>query len=280
MPLYHVKNSNLTKLHINDSNEFYLITNKHVENVLYNRGLIGKEFVTECYHSSSKFMLHFKQELNDNDVSELMILSKGYYYKFYDAYANILKKNLQINFIATKRVSIDGDNTKIIIPYSDISALTDTLLIGDTIATGKTICTVLKHYLEHHSIKKVFVYTIAGSILGGNEIYHFCKRNSIDLVLVYSIAAFGLGTNGFDLSFLHEDTIAEKKYIDKAKTLYNNQPISSVGVDFGSQSQSIKKYSNLCWLEKEFWNSDDSVFPITNSNIDYNLVEKELSAFR
>jgi hypothetical protein len=64
---------------------------------------------------------------------------------------------------------------------------------------------------------------------------------------------FGLGQNGFDLSFLHPDTVAREAYKERAQTQFDGRPVSAVGWDFGSQAISPGKYRQLCWIEAEMW---------------------------
>jgi len=213
------------------------------------------------------------------DIAELMILSKGFYYRLADAFMEVLNKNLQINFIATKRASVEADSAKILIPYSDISVKSNTLIIGDTIASGSTICAALDYYQKTNDLSRVFIYSIAGSLVGGRVISQYCCEKGIEKHLIYSLALFGLADNGFDLSFLHPDTITKSKYKSHAMQIFEGKPISAVGLDFGSQSQSINKYRNLCALEKEYWGVSDIVFPEINEDIDDDLVKKERIAF-
>ena len=280
MSLEHVSNSILSKIDVLGLNNAYIVNNKYLEKLLFNRGLVGKSFIEVCFNASVLFFKHFKDEFIYHDnISELMLLSKGYYYQFVNSYIQATGNNLQLNMVATKRKKIVRNNVEIEIPYSDISALTDTIIIGDTIASGASICAAISHYSKRHKLKKAYIFSYAGSIVGGKRIASFCSQYDIDLTLVYGLAAFGLADNGFDLSFLHPDTITSEEYILKAKNVYKNKAISVIGVDFGTQSQSIKKYSNLCWLERQYWDSDDDVFPVYDSNVDSDLLSKEISAF-
>jgi hypothetical protein len=123
------------------------------------------------------------------------------------------------------------------------------------------------------------VFAIAGSVMGGQAIAKFCSSNGIDLTLAYGLAAFGLGSNGFDLSFLHPDTITNEKYLDHARRVYKDKPISAVGWDFGTQAQATRKYKMLCWLEAEYWGlENDDVFALKEQPSDSRLIEKERAA--
>lgn len=281
MPKLNTKESILKSVNFLEKIDCYLVENHPLEELLFNRGLIGFDFTDVCYKASIKFIEHLYEELAAvDDISELMILSKGFYYKLHQAYSTVFKKNLQVNFIATKRNIDKYGNMNIDIPYSDISAKTSNVIIGDTIASGATICKVISHYLQYKQIENLYIVSYCGSKIGAIKISEFCEKKKIKLILLYGLAAFGLAENGFDLSFLHSDTITNQKYIDRAKKYYHGYPVSAVGVDFGTQSQSLKKYANLCSLEREYWNLGDDVFPFYDNDIDISLVEKEKSAFR
>jgi hypothetical protein len=272
-------NSKIEKICIDGLSNAYIIENEYLEKILFNRGLIGLDFAKSCFAASCCFVNHFRDEFNDIDnIAELMILSKGFYYRLSDAFMEVLGKNLQINFIATKRKKVDADKASIEIPYSDLSVKADTLIIGDTVASGSTICAAIDFYTQTNNCSRVFIYSIAGSLVGGKVISQFCHKKGIELHIIYSLALFGLAENGFDLSFLHPDTITKNIYKERGLNAFEGKPISAVGLDFGSQSQSLKKYKNLCYLEKKYWNVNEEVFPETDENIDNDLVKKECHA--
>jgi hypothetical protein len=140
---------------------------------------------------------------------------------------------------------------------------------------------VLRHYSNFHQLRRVIVFSIAGSVTGGRALAAFCREREIGLTIVYGLAAFGLAANGFDLSFLHPDTICpNQEYVHRARDLYEGKPVSAVGWDFGSQAQAIKKYKMLCWLEAEYWGlQHSSLFRVKERVTDLRLVEKEKSAY-
>lgn len=274
-----INNSSVYKTNLDSRTECWITENIPGEELLFNRGLVGRDFSRICYEESSIMLRHLADQLDFKKLSEIIVLSKGFYYQLFAAARDVLDENLQINFIATKRVIDASGKCDVVVSYSDFSSLSDDLIIGDTIASGATICTVLSAYLKKHSIRNLYILSYCGSVVGGIVISHFCKEHNINLTMVYSLAAFGLAHNGFDLSFLHPDTITSKKYIERAKDYYHGKPVSAVGVDFGSQSQCIDKYMNLCSLERDYWNLGDDVFPLYKKEINRDLVQKEMVAF-
>jgi len=282
MPHYKLSDSFLESVSIPGIDNAFIVSNPHLESILFNRNLVGLEFTRACEAASIAFLRHFSPEfesLGDN-VAELLLLSKGMYYWLHNAFATVFNRNLQVNFAATRRAEVFNDSARIEIPYLNFDSPSRNLIIGDTIASGATIESALSKYLQHSPLESVYVFTIAGSVVGGQAIAEFCRSHHIDLILTYGLAAFGLGSNGFDLSFLHPDTITNEKYHQRAKTVFKGKPISAVGWDFGTQAQAIRKYKMLCWLEAEYWGLEgDDVFAIKEKPEDFELVEKERAAY-
>lgn len=260
----------------------FIAENDVLEELLFNRNLIGLEFTARCEEASRLFLQHFADELSvlGDDVAEYMLLSKGLYYWLHNAYARVFGRNLQANFAVTRRLEVSSGGVEIEIPYINVDAPANTLLIGDTIATGASICTALAHYIRVRPVRQVIVLSIAGTVTGARAIATFCNQNDITLTLAFGLACFGLAKNGFDLSFLHPDTITAEKYRRRAEAHFHGKPVSSVGWDFGSQAQAVRKYRMLCALEASLWDlSQSNVFTVAEFNIDRHLVHKEYQAF-
>jgi hypothetical protein len=273
----------MEKIHIDGVENAFIIRNPALEEILFNRNLVDLAFTRNCEAATTSFLRHFEPELTSiipEGIAELMLLSKGLYYWMHNAFAEVFERNLEINFAATSRAEVSSDSAHVLVPYFNFDAPADNLIIGDVLASGTTICTVLSLYLKYHKLKRVFLFSLAGSVIGGQALAQFCKSQNIALTLAYSLAAFGLSSNGFDLSFLHPDTITDKEYQERAMRVFEGKPISSVGWDCGSQAQSLRKYKLLCWLEAEYWGLQDSaVFQLKERPADTRLVEKEYPAF-
>jgi len=261
----------------------HIIENSALEWLLFDRSLVGLEFTRLCEAASCCFLRHYEAELKNQGeaLAELMILSKGQYYWFHNAFEKTHNENLQTNFIATNRVQVAGDNVQILVSYRNYDAPADQLLIGDTVASGGTICNALDDYLKKRSIDKLYLFSIAGTRIGAIRIAKFCKERGIELQCAFGLALFGLGENGFDLSFLHPDTLTSPKYINLANKIYEGKQISVAGWDFGSQSQSPQKYRNLSWMEAKKWRMEGSdLFKLAEMPESLQLIEKERDAFR
>jgi hypothetical protein len=283
MPHYRISGSSLEKVTGSGDLNAFIISNPHLEAILLNRNLIGLDFTKQCQSSTEAFLEHFRPEITpyiQTGVAELMLLSKGLYYWMHNAFAEVFGENLEINFAATTRAELCGGSVRIEVPYINFDSPAETLIIGDTIASGATICEALSRYLQHWRLKRVFLFTIAGSIVGGQAISNFCSSHGIDLTLAYGLAAFGLGSNGFDLSFLHPETITSDDYREQARRLFDGKPISAAGWDFGTQAQAVKKYRMLSWIEADKWGLlRSAVFSEKEPPGNSTLVEKEKSAY-
>src|SRR5437764_1004982 len=122
MPYTICGHSHLDKIKIQGIDSAFIINNSALEQILFNRNLIGLGFTKACEAASAAFLSHFKPELLSvlDDVAELMLLSKGLYYWLHNAYASAFDRNLEINFVATQRINVEGNAADIIIPYSNL----------------------------------------------------------------------------------------------------------------------------------------------------------------
>jgi len=233
----------------------YIVENGALEKLLFNRELVGLEFCDACHKASERFLEHISSDLPkkaDGKTAELMILSKGKYYFLHNSFRNTVNKNLECNFIATKRhVKVSGIEVECL--YKSFLSPADYILVGDTIASGLTARESLKTFFQYHIPKRVFFLTYYGTAIGGAVINEVCEQYNVELFLLYGLALFGLAENGFDLPFLHPDTITAEKYLEKAKAVFHGKQISALGWDFGSQSQSVQEYYRLWNDEKERW---------------------------
>jgi hypothetical protein len=149
---------------------------------------------------------------------------------------------------------VSSDDAAIDVSYQRFDAPSETLLIGcDTIASGATLVASLTAYLESHSLRRLYLMSLAGSVVGARRVAAFCHEAGVEPAMLFGLAAFGLGTNGFDLSFLHPDTLTADRYRQRASEQFGGKPVSAVGWDFGSQVMSPGKYRQLCWLEAQKW---------------------------
>lgn len=283
MPISDIPGSRMERLEIHGGARCFIMENLPLETVLFDRNLVGLDFTTACEYSSRYFFEHFSPELRGRgeQVAELMILSKGMYYWMHNAFASVYNENLQTNFVATNRTVVKGDSAEIRVSYFNFDAPAPTLVIGDTVASGATVCSALSAYAEQCELREVFLFAIAGARIGVERIAEFCSARGIDLFVGFGLAAFGLGMNGFDLSFLHPDTITKKDYRERAALAYHGLPLSAVGWDFGSQAQAPRKYRMLSWLEARRWGiENEGILREVEEPSSYRYLKKEEAAYR
>ncbi|RCG22749.1 hypothetical protein DQ384_34655 [Sphaerisporangium album] len=235
------------------ASRLYVVHNRALERLLFDRNLVGAGFRRACLESSRRFIAHLGDEYEPDRTAELMILSKGLLYQLGDAVVQQSGHNLPVNLIATSRVAVSPASARVEVSYAQIEAPADTLLVGDTVASGATIVAAVGRYLEAHPLQRLYVLSYAGALRGAERIAAFCARRGIRATFLYGLAAFGLGLNGFDLSFLHPDTVTRKAYADRAARQFSGKAVSAVGWDFGAQAMSPRKYRHLCWVEAEVW---------------------------
>lgn len=249
-----IPGSFLEKIECADSwPRIYLAHNEPLEHIMFDRNLTGIEFRRACLAASILFVDHLADEFDAESAAELLILSKGIVYQLAEAVARQTGKNLPTNFIATSRVSVSDDHVGIAIPYTNFDAPSRTLLIGDTVASGATITAALERYRQFHPLDAIFIASYAGALVGAHRIAEYCRLHEIDVAFLFGLAGFGLASNGFDLSFLHPETITRDEYRTRAAQQFNGRPVSAVGWDFGSQATAPQKYRQLCWIEAEKW---------------------------
>lgn len=268
-------------LHVdNDNLQMYLVHNSALEDLLFNRNLIGTEFRRSCLAASRHFIGHLADECSSGDVAELMILSKGMVYQLAEAFFQEIGSNLPTNLLATSRVAVTGDSADVEVSYASLEAPADTLLIGDTIASGATVIAALSRYLDEHPLSRIYILSYAGTLVGARRIAEFCRERDVQPVFLYGLAAFGLGDNGFDLSFLHPETISRPSYIERAAEQFSGKPVSAVGWDFGSQCTAPGKYRALCWAEAELWGlHHDDCFALAEKPEDWSVLAHERAAY-
>lgn len=224
-----------------------------LEALLFNRNLIGWEFRSRCLDASRVLLRAALEDnaLESEDLAELILLSKGLVYDLARAYGLETQKNLPTNLIATTRAEVSDEGATILTPYARLDAGGSHLLIGDTVATGSSIAAALDYYRQVHDLTRLTVLSFAGTQAGAQRISRYAQSNGLDVDIFYALAEFAVGDNGFDLSFLHEETVCEDRYREMAVEQFGARTVSAVGWDFGSQALAPQKYRELTWVEAE-----------------------------
>lgn len=255
-----------------------VIRNPELEAMLFTRNTVGAEFGAQCRRAMEQFLRHVSDEL-PTDAAELAILSKGLCYQVLRSYESALGGTLGLNLVGTRRAKVSSDDALIETSYVRLDSPSDTLLIGDTVASGATVIAALSAYKSHHPLRRVYLFSFAGTTVGALRLLDWSVSHNIDLRIIYGLASFGLADNGFDLSFLNESTICSDEYRDWANRQFDGRPASAVGWDFGSQWIAVEKYRRLCWLEATKWGLvGHPAFALATEPRDLRGLEAELSA--
>lgn len=249
-----LKDSVAREVALSDDVSVFIVENAVLEEMLFDRNRIGLDMRRTCRGASELFVAHLADELEEErELAELVLLSKGLVYQLAESCETVLERNLPTNLIATRRKEVSGGDAVIETPYEWFGAGGDALLIGDTVASGATLCAALERYTAAHQLKRLYVLSYAGSAVGAVRIARWCQVNAIEVTFVYGLAAFGLAENGFDLSFVHPDTRTADRYVSRARQQFDGKPVSAVGWDFGSHVMAPTRYQELSWLEAAHW---------------------------
>ncbi|GAB4050171.1 hypothetical protein [Catellatospora paridis] len=271
-------NGTSTAKEVDEIAGLYIVENPALEHLLFDRNLMGIEFRRACAESSRLMVGHLLDEL-DPDVTELVILGKGLAYQLASAFDSY-GLNLPTNLLATSRKDVEGDSASVVVSYRSLDAAGDSIIIGDTVASGATVVTALNEYRKVHEVRRLHLLSFAGAVGGARVILDYCRRHAIQAKLLYGLAAFGLAKNGFDLSFLHPDTLTKDAYRQRAAEQFNSKPVSAVGWDFGSQYMAPDKYRALSWVEAEIWGlRGHESLAIASRPRSFSVVSKESDAF-
>jgi len=150
--------------------------------------------------------------MSAKNITELILVSGGFYYHLNQAFYNVFGYSLPAGFLGVRRVI--GDDPYAVISYDNFEAIPENnvTIIGDTIATGATLIDSIKYYLEKAPrVKKLLIFTIAGALPGAQRLAELEKEMSrkygIELHVFFSDGIFGLDINQTDMKYFHKDSI-------------------------------------------------------------------------
>ena len=193
--------------------------------------------------SSEKFLkIFFKQHqkelasINPESFCDLVPLSGSLYYHISDAFYNVFQRAIPQVFIGVRRNFRDNQWVADI-SYRNVDSLPEKpfLIIGDTIATGSTLFSIL------HEIKKQVDY------VQGIQLLHKMEKifGSTTKIFVYQAnAIFGLLSNGTDMPWVHPDTITTPRLLSQAVEHYGSYLAEKWCTiwDWGDRCNSSSKY--------------------------------------
>ncbi|MHA2601275.1 MAG: hypothetical protein AM324_003985 [Candidatus Thorarchaeota archaeon SMTZ1-83] len=230
--LLHVKSDHLLP-------HTYIIESPSALQILLQPWLVGASLANSARESSKDFLCaafgivkEFRNSTIDT-VTEVVPLAGALYYSLAEAFEAVFGETINRCFIGAKRhLSESGWMTDL--SYLNFEAMTaqPLILIGDTIATGGTIESIIQATMNHSSeIRAIVVYSIAGGLKGAVRLKHLADRIQIPVYTFYSNAIFGVEPNGTDMPWLHPGTVVSPEIGNKAEMVY--------GLDLGRRWCSI-----------------------------------------
>lgn len=226
--------SSTSKIRLVHVKSDHLLPNTHIIEspgalqILLQPWLVGAALVNSARESSEDFLRaafgivrEFRNSTIDT-VTEVVPLAGALYYSLAEAFEAVFGETINRCFIGAKRrLSDSGWMTDL--SYLNFEAMTaqPLILIGDTIATGGTIESIIEATLNHiPQVRAIVVYSIAGGLKGAVRLKHLADRIQTPIYTFYSNAIFGVEPNGTDMPWLHPGTIASPEIRDKAEMVY------------------------------------------------------------
>jgi hypothetical protein len=164
------------------------------------------------------------QESSFSTVTEVVPLAGALYYSMAEAFEYVFGETISRCFIGARR-HLTPTGWKTDLSYKNFEALSPgpLILIGDTIATGGTIESIIEATLSQASdVRAILVYSIAGGLQGAIRLKEMADKIDPPIYTFYSNAIFGVETNGTDMPWLHPGTIVTSETKRKAEEAYGS----------------------------------------------------------
>ena len=210
------------------------------------------DFLRAAYH-----LIPELRESNFENISEVVPLAGALYYGLAEAFQDVFGETINRCFVGAKR-HLTPSGWKTELSYLNFEALSQesVILIGDTIATGGTITSIINSTLEKSTdVRAIIIYAIAGGVLGAHRIKEIEEQNQIPIYCFFSNAIFGVEDNGTDMPWLHPGTIVTSENRKKAIAAYGTylgKEFCSIW-DWGERAKyplkHLKELSERCRVE-------------------------------
>jgi hypothetical protein len=206
----------------------YVIESPSAMRILLEPWMVGARLANFARESSADFirtafdLVPELQEVSLSSVTEVVPLAGALYYNMAEAFACVFGETISRCFIGAKR-HITPTGWKTDLSYKNFEALppSPVILIGDTIATGGTIESIINATLSQASdVRVILVYAIAGGLLGAIRLKELADKIDLPIYTFYSNAIFGVEANGTDMPWLHIGTITTPEMRQKATNAY------------------------------------------------------------
>ncbi|MHA2433803.1 MAG: hypothetical protein ACXADO_11290, partial [Candidatus Thorarchaeota archaeon] len=194
----------------------FVIESSSALEILLEPWTVGARLANLARISSVDFLRAAGSHVNElkvarfENVTEVVPLAGALYYSLAEAFETVFGETINRCFIGARR-NLTSTGWVTDLSYENFEAMSPDpiILIGDTIATGGTIESIINAIVDNcKDIKAIIIYSIAGGLVGAIRITQLAERLKMPIYQFYSNAIFGVEPNGTDMPWLHPGTIA------------------------------------------------------------------------
>ncbi|UCE09016.1 MAG: hypothetical protein JSW61_08460 [Candidatus Thorarchaeota archaeon] len=206
----------------------FIIESSSALEILLEPWTVGARLAHLARSSSVDFLKAAGSQVNElkearfENVTEVVPLAGALYYSMAEAFETVFGEAINRCFIGAKRnLTPTGWMTEL--SYENFEAMSPEpiILIGDTIATGGTIESIINATVDNcKNIEAIVIYSIAGGLVGAIRISKLAEKLEIPIYQFYSNAIFGVEPNGTDMPWLHPGTIVSQQIRERAESTY------------------------------------------------------------
>jgi len=209
----------------------YIIESPSALQILLEPWMVGARLAHFARDSSVDFIraaFDLVPEFQDSSLSsvtEIVPLAGALYYSMAEAVECVFGETISRCFIGARR-HLTPTGWKTDLSYKNFEALSPSpvIIIGDTIATGGTIESIIEATLSQASdVRAILVYSIAGGLKGALRLKDLADKIDPPIYTFYSNAIFGVEANGTDMPWLHPGTIVTAETKRKAEEVYGSE---------------------------------------------------------
>jgi hypothetical protein len=208
----------------------YIIESPSAMQILLEPWMVGARLANFARESSIDFLraafilVPEFRESTLSSVTEIVPLAGALYYSIAESFDRVFGETVSRCFIGARR-HLTPTGWKTDLSYKNFEALSPSpvILIGDTIATGGTMESIIEATMNEASdVRAIIVYSIAGGLQGAIRLKELADKIELPIYTFYSNAIFGVEDNGTDMPWLHPGTIITSETRRKAEEAYGS----------------------------------------------------------
>lgn len=241
----------------------YILDTPALEAFLFDRTVVGVPLLNAAREATVHWLAALRDHklLDSNEqVAGLTILTGGLYYGLQPAWQTVFGTLLPENFIGVKRHLDQRNQWSADYHYVSFEAPCETVLIGDTVASGASVTQGLRAFADWarpRGLRKVHFFSACGSRIGGQRIREACAALGVEATFTHGLAAFGMAEQGWqlpdtDLPWLHPDTVTQPHYHQRAEIAFQGKPVCAIG-DWGMRCKNPRAYLSEWQEEAAHW---------------------------